>query len=65
MSLDELLVEDALVEALIDSQSYRTLAQQAIHSLHELQAKHDRQEQAYHRALDELRALRTPHEVTT
>lgn len=49
---------DFVVDLAIEAQSYRTLAQQAIHALADLQTRHDRQTAAHHAALDELRALR-------
>lgn len=61
--VDDLLVDDQLVVLLQEAQSYRTLAQEAIHALHELQLRFDRQEQAYHRALDELKAQRGEQRV--
>lgn len=49
---------DQVVDLAVEAQSYRTLAQQAIHALHDLQRLHDRQQDAAHRTLDEYRALR-------
>lgn len=59
---------DLLVNVLLEAQAYRTLAQQATHALHELHRRFDRQQAAYHGALDELKALRASraaHEATT
>ena len=41
-----------------DRNSYRELAQQAIHSLAGLTARYERQKVRYHALLDELRAMR-------
>lgn len=49
---------DLLVEALVGAQSYRLLAQQAIHALHELTRSHERLREQHHRLLDEYRRLR-------
>jgi hypothetical protein len=48
--------DDLLTDALIDAESYRTLAQQAIHGLHDLQQRHDRLVDQHHRLREELRA---------
>ena len=50
--------EDLLVEALVEAQSYRTVAQQAIHALHDLTQQHDRLRTSHHRLIDKHRRLR-------
>lgn len=50
---------DLVVDALLDAQAYRTLAQSAIHSLHERERQFTRLQASYHQALDDLRRLRT------
>jgi hypothetical protein len=49
---------DLLVDVVIEAQSYRLLAQQAVHALHELQRRHDRQQASYYALLDEQRGIR-------
>ena len=46
------------VAALVEAERYRTLAQRAIHTLHDLAAERDQLRDRYHRTLDEARALR-------
>ncbi len=50
--------EAQLVEALINVDAYRLLAQQALHALHELRRELERTRQAHARTLDEYRTLR-------
>jgi hypothetical protein len=50
--------EDLLVEALREAQSYRELAQAAMHALHELRGERDYLRDARERLLDEYRRLR-------
>ena len=50
--------DDMLVDVLVEAQSYRTLARQAIHELHSLAQQHDRLRTSHHRLLDEYRCLR-------
>lgn len=52
----ELLERVAQFEA--DRDSYRLLAQQAIHMLHDLTQQRDRLRASHHRLLDEYRRLR-------
>jgi hypothetical protein len=47
-----------LVEARRDRDSYRTLAQQALQALHDLQQSQVQQQARYRALLDELRQLR-------
>ncbi|MEX2662442.1 MAG: hypothetical protein WD227_10945 [Vicinamibacterales bacterium] len=56
--LDELLVDDALVDVLRESESYRSLALEAIHALHILQTRYDALQRQHRATRDELRALR-------
>ena len=51
-----LLERVASLEA--DVQSYRLLAQEAIHALHDLARERDRLRERHHRLLNEYRALR-------
>ncbi len=50
--------EDLLVELLVEAQSYRTVAQQVIHALHDLTQQHDRLRASHYRLIDEHRRLR-------
>ncbi len=45
----------ALREARAERDAFRELAQQAIHALHELTKKHERQSERYHALLNERR----------
>ena len=55
---DLLVAENLLVEVLIDAQSYRALAQLAIHRLHDQDGQIERQRQTVARLRDETRCLR-------
>ena len=55
---DLLVAENLLVEAIIDAQSYRELARQAIHQLHDHDGQIERQRQTIGRLRDETRGLR-------
>lgn len=48
---------DMLVNVLVEAQSYRVLAQQAVHALHGLTDQHDRLRKQHHRLVDEYRRL--------
>jgi hypothetical protein len=50
--------DDLLVDALVEAESYRLLAQQAIHRLREMQLQLDRQKETIARALADNRELR-------
>lgn len=50
--------EDLLVATLVESDSYRQLAQCAIHELHDLRRELDRLRKKHHRLVEEYRALR-------
>lgn len=49
---------DLFVEALIDAQSYRVIAQEALHALARLTAQHRRLTEVHRRLCEEYRALR-------
>lgn len=50
--------DDLLVAALSESDTYRQLAQVAIHQLHRLKTAHDRLGEQHHRLLSEYRSMR-------
>lgn len=50
--------DDPLVDALLEAQSYRLLAQQAIHALHDLTRERDRLREQHQLLLSEYRHLR-------
>lgn len=58
---DELITvagdEDPLVDALLDSESYRTSFQAALHELHRLTQELNRLRESHHRLLDQYRHL--------
>lgn len=56
---------DLLVEAVLDAQAYRTLAQEAIHALHDLTQRHDRLREQHARLREEYRCLRATTMRTT
>jgi hypothetical protein len=50
--------EDILVAMIAESESYRRLAQAAVHGLHEARRDSDRLRESHHRLLAECRKLR-------
>ena len=55
---DLLVVEGMRVEAIIDARAYRTLAQQAMHRLHDREREIERQRQTIGRLRDEVCRMR-------
>lgn len=50
--------EDLVVDVVIEAQSYRLLAQQAIHALHVVHRRYDQQQTQYYALLEERRGTR-------
>jgi hypothetical protein len=50
--------DDLLTATIIEAESYRTVAQQALHELHDLRVRHDHLSDRHRRLADEYRALR-------
>ena len=57
VAVDLMNIEEILTEALIDAESYRAVAQEAIHALADLTAAHRRLEIANRQTLKAMRAL--------
>jgi hypothetical protein len=49
---------DIIVDVLVEAQSYRVLAQHAIHALHDLQRQHNQLRESHLRLVDERRGIR-------
>jgi hypothetical protein len=49
---------DRVINLIIEREAYRTLAQEAIHALHDMTIERDQLRTSQHRLINEVRALR-------
>ena len=54
----EAFLRERVVDLACERASYQLLAKRAIHALHDLTVRHGRQQDRYHRLVDEYRAFR-------